>query len=261
MVTVLRKLELLELTFPPQTLQTARRILKKGKNYSNSTLKMKNETPVVTVTSRSSLRLAPVLVIAILMAFSPTLTRADTIAFNISGGTSFFAGEDATAGYVFTLSNPIFVTSLGLFDEGGNGLNAFYNVFMVTSDGIQQMAQAVIPAGTGTTLINGFRYVSIAPVLVPAGTYKIFTFYVDSPSDPIIAQAAITSASGVFYDGSTSDVGFTFPSGNFFGFSSGYFGPNFEFTTGVVTPDSGSTVSLLGCALLGLAVLRRKLSC
>jgi hypothetical protein len=196
-----------------------------------------------------------------LIAWSPLQTRADTIAFNISGGTSFFAGEDATAGYVFILSTPIFVTSLGLFDEGGNGLNAFYNVFIVTSNGIQQMATAVIPAGTGTTLINGFRYVSIAPVLVPAGTYKIFTFYTDSPSDPIIAEAAITSASGVSYDGSTSDVGFTFPTGNFFGLPNGYFGPNFQFTTAVPTPDSGSTVSLLSFALLGLAALRRKLSC
>ena len=30
---------------------------------------------------------------------------------------------------------------------------------------------------------------------------------------------------------------------------------------GVGVPDGGSTVSLLGCALLGVAVLRRKLSC
>jgi hypothetical protein len=30
---------------------------------------------------------------------------------------------------------------------------------------------------------------------------------------------------------------------------------------GVGVPDGGSTVSLLGCALLGLAALRRKLSC
>src|SRR4030095_13839604 len=130
--------------------------------------------------------------VAFVAALCPLQTRAYTIAFNISGGTSFFAGEDATAGYVFTLSTPIAVTSLGLFDEGSNGLNAFYNVFILTSDGIEQLAHAVIPAGTGTTLINGFRYVSIAPVLVPAGTYVIFTMYVDSPSDPIIAEAAIT---------------------------------------------------------------------
>ena len=29
----------------------------------------------------------------------------------------------------------------------------------------------------------------------------------------------------------------------------------------VTVPDGGSTVSLLGCALLGLAALRRKLGC
>jgi hypothetical protein len=40
-------------------------------------------------------------------------------------------------------------------------------------------------------------------------------------------------------------------------------GPNQNFTLeiGGSVPDSGSTVSLLGCALLGLAMLRRKLSC
>jgi hypothetical protein len=32
-------------------------------------------------------------------------------------------------------------------------------------------------------------------------------------------------------------------------------------SVGVPVPGSGSTVSLLGCALLGLAGLRRKLSC
>ena len=57
-------------------------------------------------------------------------------------------------------------------------------------------------------------------------------------------------------------MGFGFPVGDFFGFGiNGYFGPNFQFTAGVPTPDSGSTVSLLGFALLGLAALRRKLGC
>jgi hypothetical protein len=45
----------------------------------------------------------------------------------------------------------------------------------------------------------------------------------------------------------------------------GYNNPSFDFidnvsvTRGTGVPDTGSTVSLLGCALLGLAVLRRKL--
>jgi len=40
--------------------------------------------------------------------------------------------------------------------------------------------------------------------------------------------------------------------------------PNQNFTLiigGASVPDGGSTVSLFGCALLGLAALRRKLSC
>ena len=36
---------------------------------------------------------------------------------------------------------------------------------------------------------------------------------------------------------------------------------SFTINAGVGVPDAGSTVSLLGCALLGLAALRRKLSC
>jgi len=57
-------------------------------------------------------------------------------------------------------------------------------------------------------------------------------------------------------------MGFGFQAADFFGFGiNGCFGPNFQFITGVPTPDRGSTVSLLGCGLLCLACLRRKLGC
>jgi hypothetical protein len=126
------------------------------------------------------------------------------------------------------------------------------------------LVQATIPAGTGATLINGFRYVSIAPFLLPAGTYTIAGFYPFlNAIDPVLFGTSTTSASGVSYAGPRSELGFAFPTTDTvgFGFPNSYFGPNFEFTTTVPTPDSGSTVSLLGCALLGLAALRRKLSC
>ena len=197
------------------------------------------------------------LLVAFVAALCPLETRADTIAFSISGGSSFFPDQDASLGYVFILGSPISVTSLGLFDEGGNGLNAFYNVFISTSGG-DELAHGVIPAGTGTTLIDGFRYVSIAPVLLPAGTYKIWAFYTTDIVDNVITSAAITSASGVSYGGSTSDVGLTFPSGNFFGLSSGYFGPNFQFAATSV-PDTAMTFFLFGLSLMGLRFLRRKL--
>jgi VPDSG-CTERM motif len=194
-----------------------------------------------------------------LMACSPLQTRADTIAFSASSN-SFLATENITAtlGYSFTLSSPVRVTNLGLFDSANDGLVQSHTVTIWTSTGMQEL-QATIPAGTSGTLINGFRYVSIAPFLLVPGAYTIGGFYGQN-SDFSLVQASITSASGVSYVGSRSARNlFVFPTGDAFGFSNGYFGPNFQFTTAVPTPDSGFTVSLLGFALLGLAALRRKL--
>jgi hypothetical protein len=91
------------------------------------------------------------------------------------------------------------------------------------------------------------------------GSYTIGGLYGRLDDRFAINASAITTASGITYKGSRSRSGFGFPSGNFFGNVNSFFGPNFQFTTAVPTPDSGSTVSLLGFASLGLAALRRKL--
>jgi hypothetical protein len=196
-----------------------------------------------------------------LIAWSPLQARADTIALSsFTGAETFNLRVDFTFGWGFTLSSLLLVTQLGLWDQDNNGLNASHVVTMWTSTGMQQ-AQVTIPSGTGATLTNGFRFVSIPSVLLPAGSYTIGGSY-SAVSDITAFQAStITTASGVTYNGSKSLVGFGFPAGDVFDFPNSYFGPNFQFTTGVSTPDSGSTVSLLGCALPGLATLRRKLRC
>jgi len=180
------------------------------------------------------------------------------IGFSISGGISAAPGFSATLGYAFTLSSPVTVTNLGLFDSRNDGFAESHAVTIWTSTGTQ-LVQTTIPAGTSGTLINGFRYVSIAPLTLAAGTYTIAGFYGVTPDASLFSLSSITGASGVSYLGSRGALGFTFPTGDVFVNPNSYFGPNFEFTTGVPTPDSGSTVSLLGCALLGLAALRRKL--
>jgi protein with PEP-CTERM/exosortase system signal len=196
-----------------------------------------------------------------LVAWSPLQTRADTIAFSVSSTASIAFGDNTTLGYAFTVSSPVTVTNLGLFDFGNDGLNTSHAVTIWTSTGTQ-LLQVTIPAGTGATLTDGFRYVSIAPFLLVSGTYTIGGFYAGD-SDSSLDAASITSASGLSYLGSRSAFGFTFPSGDAISVVNSYFGPNFQFITGVgvPTPDSGSTVSLLGFALLGLAAVRRKLSC
>ena len=224
---------------------------------SNSTLKMKSKTPVVTGSSRFSLRLAPTLALAALIACCPLQTRADTIAFSVSGGgTGTFSG--LTLGYAFTVSSPIHVTNLGFFDEANNGLNESHAVTIWTSTGTQ-LVQATIPSGTSGTLINGFRYASIAPLTLAAGTYTIAAFTSLFNSDFALFNTSITSASGLSYVGSRSSFSPAFPTGDVDNNPNSYFGPNFQFTTPTSAPDTGTTASLFGLSLMGLAFLRRKL--
>jgi len=183
-----------------------------------------------------------------LIACCPLKTRANTIALGFTGGTSFTFGADVTVGLAFTLSSPVLVTDLGLWDFNNDGLSTSHVVTIWTTSTGTQEAQGTIPSGTGATLTSGFRYVSIVPVLLPAGSYTIGGFY-SSASDAVAIQGLVLAASGLTYDGTRSGLGFAFPAGDAFGRPLNYFGPNFQFTT-APTPDSGSTWTLL---LLGVA--------
>jgi hypothetical protein len=201
-----------------------------------------------------------------LMAWSPLQTRADRIALSFTGGHVFgTGGNNPTVGWAFTLSSQISVTQLGLFDLANDGFTTDHIVAIWTSTGTL-LTQVTIPAGTSGTVIDGFRYVPIAPLLLSAGDYTIGGYYTVSEgnADDFVGFAnSIHTASGVTYVGSRADFFpfgvFGFPADDIFDIPRSYFGPNFQFTTSV--PDSGSTVSLLGFGLLGLAALRRKLSC
>ena len=194
-----------------------------------------------------------------LIACCPLKTRANTIALGFTGGTSFTFGADVTVGLAFTLSSPVLVTDLGLWDFNNDGLNTSHVVTIWTTSTGTQEAQGTIPSGTGATLNSGFRSVSIVPVLLPAGSYTIGGFY-SSASDAVAIQGLVLAASGLTYDGTRSGLGFAFPAGDAFGRPLNYFGPNFQFTT-APTPDSGSTWTLLllgVAATFGLNLLRHR---
>ena len=212
---------------------------------------MKTKTPILNVSPRFSLRFAPA-VLAALIACCPLQTRANTIALSFTGGGPNGIIGDTTLGWAFTLSSPVLLTDLGLWDENGTGLAESHLVTVWTSTGIQE-AQGTIPSGTaGTTPTNGFRYVSVLPVLLPAGSYTIGAFFRDGGPDRFIVDASTTTAPGVTYNGSRSELGNAFPPGDTVGATDSYFGPNFQFTTPVSTPDSGPTFGLLCLSLIAL---------
>ena len=212
---------------------------------------VKTKTPTVNASPRFSLTrsasrslMAPF--VAAVIALCPIQTRADTIALSFTpSGTTVFGGAGSdTFGWGFSLSSPLVVTQLGVWDQNGDGLGQSHLVTIWDSTGTQ-VAQGTVPSGTGPET-NSFRYVSIGPVLLAAGNYTIGAFYVALGSDVASASAsAISTAPGVTYAGSRSIAGNAFPPTDALAIPNSYFGPNFQFTSPTSAPDTGSTFGLL----------------
>ena len=119
------------------------------------------------------------------------------------------------------------------------------------------ITSATVPAGGGT-LVNDFRYVSIAPTLLTAGSYVISNYYSPTNQDPNTEfSTMVTTAPGVTYgqalEGTTT--GNIFPT--FVLSGTGVWGPNFQFTAATNgVPETGSSCVLLASALATLFGLR-----
>ena len=214
--------------------------------------------PMKTNSARKLLKLSTLALITVsLLLLCPLQTRADTVALSFSSHSGEGTTQNVTAGWSFTLSSNISVTELGAWD--GNNSVAFGPPDGLTSDQLitiwtsagTLVTSATVPAGSGT-LVNDFRFVSIAPTLLTAGSYVIGDYYSPTNSDPNAAiSSTITTAPGVTYGQGLDGVGNAFPTSPFAG--GGIWGPNFQFVpAGVSTPDTGSTLYLLGLALAGL---------
>jgi hypothetical protein len=202
----------------------------------------------------------PAITLAAVMAVCAAQAKANTIALDFTGGARTFAPLDITAGWAFSLTAPIFLTDLGIWDgpndngSVGDGLAQSHPITIWTDSGVF-VTSAIVPAGGGM-LVGDFRYVSIASLFLPAGDYVIAAFYEGEGPDPLISNAdTVTTASGVTYSDSRSASGNGFPSFDSGDRPNSYFGPNFQFTT---VPEPGLT-ALLMLGLVGGLFARRML--
>ena len=115
-------------------------------------------------------------------------SRADTPAFQGPLAFALNPNFSGTSGWQFNISTGFFVTQLGIFDAGSDGLGVSHEVGLWRVDsysGTEQnatgtlLASATIPAGTAATLAFGYRWVSIKPVFIPTNTtgYMVGAFY------------------------------------------------------------------------------------
>jgi hypothetical protein len=215
---------------------------------------------------KSSFNISPfaAALLALLVAFCPTATQANSIALSFKNAGARANGSDYTAGWAFSLSRPILVTDLGVFDSNnrkifgppGDGLLESHLVTIWNALGVE-VAQATVPSRTSGSLIDGFRYVTLAsPISLLPGNYTI-GFYSESFHDSTALSAAqITTAPELIYTGTRSEYGNAFPSDNALLFFDGAFGPNFQFLPSGV-PDSGNSLTQLISSLAVLVLIGR----
>ncbi len=152
-----------------------------------------------------------------------------------SGGSQYgsYYGTDPgdVVGYRFTVSSPLEVSDLGIWNADSDGLTAAHQV------GIWDASQALLASASpapGGTVVGSWTYAAITPItLSPGQTYTIGALYTATDGDSYLSGAtSMTTAAEVAWVQSvypaSAGLGFVFPASN--STSYGRFGPNFLFT-------------------------------
>jgi hypothetical protein len=204
--------------------------------------------------------------------------KADVVFMSVPG-TSFAYNQSGNDGFTFTPNENIIVTALDYYvSPDTTPADTLINSHGVGIYSVNNTSTPLVTATVGScdpcTLVGGNgSYSSFASVaLLQADQIELYAgqqYMLAGYSQPneyenggltnsggiplgtIVTPSAIT-LNGYYYDYSGSLDYPTIPYGT------GYVGPDFQFTA--ATPDGGTTLALLGIAIVGLAGLRRKLS-
>lgn len=150
-----------------------------------------------------------------------------------------------TVGWEFTLDESKLIMDLGIFDEGQNGLNQAHQVGLWNSAGTLLTSTTIAP-GTSAPLDGFFRYESISPIMLSAGTYTLGAYYPTASAaggDPLAVENSPIFTDGVTWLDSKQNSwpGFSQP---YLGtkFDPGIFGPNARFAAISEVPEPSTLV-------------------
>jgi hypothetical protein len=152
-------------------------------------------------------------------------------------------------GCEFTLSFPITITELGVYDLNGDGLavNSIVSIWNTLDHRV--IVSAEIVAGTEAALINDFRYVNIPDTRLQPGTYIMSAF---SPGEGYGMNSGITATtgSGINLNAGVFNTYHEYPEN--YNYSFAFFGANFLYTAAEpVITDPGSITESIGTWELG----------
>ena len=183
---------------------------------------------------------------ALLVGVSASASAALLYDINAVSPGSPFAGFPGNWGFQFLTTSTVNVASLGLWDQGSDGLSAPHSV------GIFHEGTLL----TSTTVSNGSTVVSSAnvdgrwlftdlmsPYTLPAGNYVLGFFNAADFTDDFRGYDSVTFMSGATFSNALARSGATsFAAPDYNSGLSGWFGPNLQ-TTAV--PEPGVTAMMV----------------
>lgn len=195
--------------------------------------------------------------LASLLVAASLAANAVTMGLSPAQGDYGWSGE--SVGNRFTVNQDIWVTALGVWDQGGDGLVNGYRVVVFDSVGAT-LATADVAAGTAATLQDGTRWAGLAiPLRLAAGSeYSVVTYRPDfADLFQWVDAANVTVAPEInllddMYTGGHAGDGFTpiFPTNA--EARSGIFGPNMQYA--LSNPTLVPTLDQWGLIILSLLV-------
>jgi hypothetical protein len=200
-----------------------------------------------------------------LFVIAPRAASASSIALDFTAGqglskncsTDFQNG--CVAGWGFSVNSAVSVVSLGVWDEGANGLVENHPVGLWTSGGTLLATATVTNASTpvASTGPGRWMFTPIAPIGLAPGNYVIGAWYsVNNSGDPLRFNTLASTIPQITYAQTIVELNvgaLTFPTNVFNNLDPGLYGPDFQVAS---VPEPASLVLLI--TGIGALVARRR---
>ena len=199
------------------------------------------------------------IVASALLLATATVSSAGTLGLDVTSDTQVFApGVFHNIGWQFTVTAPITIDGLGLFDVNPAGLSESHQVGLWNGSGTLLASSTVTNASTFISSVSNagdWLFADIAPIVLAPGTYVTGGFFLTS-ADSVMANATITTVPQITFLASRASTEGAFAEPGVYGLvEPGVFAANVRVQTAATSPEPASLL-LLGTGLIGAGIRR-----